>query len=68
MFKLNHVLATAAALSSPPRARRPNRPRVWRKYVQACASCHGIAGQGNGPLAEFMTVDRAGPDPHRTGK
>jgi mono/diheme cytochrome c family protein len=26
------------------------------EYVQACASCHGIAGQGNGPLAEFMTV------------
>jgi hypothetical protein len=25
------------------------------EYVHSCASCHGIAGQGNGPLAEFMT-------------
>ncbi|MBY6203075.1 cytochrome c [Maritalea mobilis] len=26
------------------------------EYQRACASCHGIAAQGNGPLAEFMTV------------
>lgn len=28
-----------------------------QEYLQACASCHGIAGQGNGPLAEYLTVE-----------
>ncbi|AHM05796.1 hypothetical protein roselon_03542 [Roseibacterium elongatum DSM 19469] len=28
-----------------------------QEYVQACASCHGVAGHGDGPLAEFMTVE-----------
>lgn len=26
------------------------------EYVRACASCHGVAGHGDGPLAEYMTV------------
>jgi mono/diheme cytochrome c family protein len=26
------------------------------EYVRACASCHGVTGQGNGPLAEYMSV------------
>lgn len=26
------------------------------EFVQACASCHGIAAHGDGPLAEYMTV------------
>lgn len=25
-------------------------------YMDACATCHGAAGMGQGPLAEFMTV------------
>jgi hypothetical protein len=41
-----------AATSAHPRNRRPG----MDEYIQACASCHGIAAQGNGPLAEFMTV------------
>jgi mono/diheme cytochrome c family protein len=28
-----------------------------QEYVQACASCHGLTGHGDGPLAEFMTVE-----------
>lgn len=27
-----------------------------QEFVQACASCHGVAGHGDGPLAEYMTV------------
>ena len=27
-----------------------------QEYVQACASCHGVTGHGDGPLAESMTV------------
>ena len=27
-----------------------------REYMNACASCHGPAGLGNGPMAEFMSV------------
>lgn len=26
------------------------------EYVGACASCHGISGHGDGPLAEYMKV------------
>lgn len=26
-------------------------------YNEACATCHGAAGMGAGPLAEYMTVD-----------
>ncbi|MBE0414490.1 cytochrome c [Yoonia sp.] len=26
-------------------------------YNDACATCHGAAGMGEGPLAEYMTVD-----------
>ncbi|WP_439156044.1 c-type cytochrome [Yoonia sp.] len=26
-------------------------------YMDACASCHGAAGMGAGPLAEYMTAD-----------
>lgn len=26
------------------------------EFIHSCASCHGVAAQGNGPLAEYMTV------------
>lgn len=26
------------------------------EYAWACASCHGLTGHGDGPLAEYMTV------------
>jgi mono/diheme cytochrome c family protein len=25
-------------------------------YMDACATCHGAAGMGEGPMAEFMTA------------
>lgn len=28
-----------------------------QEYIEACASCHGLAAHGDGPLAEFMTVE-----------
>ena len=33
------------------------------EYLNACASCHGVTGAGDGPLAELMTV----PVPPLTG-
>ncbi|WP_371037956.1 MULTISPECIES: cytochrome c [unclassified Rhodosalinus] len=27
------------------------------EYVAACASCHGASGEGDGPLADLMTVE-----------
>jgi mono/diheme cytochrome c family protein len=27
-----------------------------KEYMNACASCHGPAGLGDGPMAEFMSV------------
>lgn len=28
-----------------------------QEFVEACASCHGIAGHGDGPLAAYMSVE-----------
>ena len=27
------------------------------EYMNSCASCHGVSGTGDGPLAELMTVE-----------
>jgi mono/diheme cytochrome c family protein len=63
MLQTNGV-ATAAALGLTATGASAQSAAGLEEYVQACASCHGIAGHGNGPLAEYMTVDRAGSDPH----
>jgi hypothetical protein len=55
MFKLK-LLATAAALSLTATVASAQSAAGLEEFVQSCASCHGIAGQGNGPLAEYMTV------------
>ena len=26
------------------------------EYARACASCHGLTGRGDGPLAEYMSI------------
>ena len=26
------------------------------EYTRACASCHGLTGRGDGPLAEYMSI------------
>jgi hypothetical protein len=51
------MFAAAAALSLTATGATAQSAAGLEEYVQACASCHGIAGQGNGPLAEFMTVE-----------
>jgi len=28
-----------------------------QEYMNSCASCHGASGEGDGPLADLMTVD-----------
>ena len=55
MFKFK-LLATAVVLGLAATSASAQSAAGLEEYVQACASCHGIAGQGNGPLAEFMTV------------
>lgn len=41
------VMSTGAAAQSTAGA---------NEYAWACASCHGLSGRGDGPLAEYMTV------------
>lgn len=56
MFKYN-LLVSAVALSLAATAVSAQSSAGLEEYVQACASCHGVAGQGNGPLAEYMNVE-----------
>ncbi|MFP4328956.1 MAG: c-type cytochrome [Paracoccaceae bacterium] len=53
------ALCLAAGLSSVANADEAGRA----EYLASCASCHGEAGAGDGPLAEMMTV----PVPGLTG-
>ena len=41
-----------AALSAPAWAESAGKT----EYDESCATCHGAAGMGEGPLAEFMSV------------
>ena len=45
-------LAAAALLAAPAMAEDLGK----EEYMNACASCHGESGTGDGPLAELMTV------------
>jgi mono/diheme cytochrome c family protein len=40
-----------AVTSAQPRVQEPEGARLYRTY---CASCHGTAGQGNGPVAGVL--------------
>lgn len=49
-----------AVWSSDPRPIRQDAVRKGQQlYRTHCASCHGIAGGGDGPLAEYLTVPPA---------
>ena len=41
----------------------PNSPRIWRRgaavYAQRCASCHGAAGEGEGPSGRLLATPPA---------
>lgn len=55
------ALAAVFALmqAAPAAAQNQNRPRVdagQRVYETHCASCHGMAGRGDGPMKPFLTV------------
>ena len=52
------VALQAAAQTSAPGAQRVDLGK--REFDSNCASCHGIAGKGNGPMAELLT--RSAPD------
>lgn len=51
------MLATAAALGLMATAATAQSNAGLQEYVEACASCHGLTAHGDGPLAEYMTVD-----------
>ena len=55
MSKLK-VLAAGAALCLAASAASAQSAAGLEEFLHSCASCHGISGQGNGPLAEYMTV------------
>jgi mono/diheme cytochrome c family protein len=48
------VLATAAALRLTASVASAQSAAGLEEVLHSRASCHGIAGQGNGPLAEYM--------------
>lgn len=54
------ILAGLAAIpTAPARAEEARDPRLMRgeqEYRDACAVCHGIAGDGNGPIASMLRV------------
>lgn len=55
-----HTLATIMlwsliAVAAPP-ARAQDLEVGQQTFRQACASCHGVAGYGNGELAPFLTL------------
>lgn len=50
------LLVSALALGISATCASAQSSAGLEEFVQSCASCHGVAGQGNGPLAEYMTV------------
>jgi mono/diheme cytochrome c family protein len=55
MFKTG-LVAMLAALALSATGASAQSAAGMDEYIHSCASCHGIAAQGNGPLAEFMTM------------
>ncbi|MEE4120926.1 MAG: cytochrome c, partial [Paracoccaceae bacterium] len=51
------LIASVAALGISATAAFAQSSAGLEEYIQACASCHGLAGHGDGPLAEYMTVE-----------
>ncbi len=47
------VLVVAGLVSSAAQPAGPDGAPLYRTY---CASCHGLSGRGNGPMAEFLRV------------
>jgi mono/diheme cytochrome c family protein len=49
------VLWLAGSAHAQVSAQRPGDPGLW-DYQNSCASCHGVAGRGDGPLAPFLVA------------
>lgn len=59
MVTIRHgvVAAAALALSAGLACAQDAETDVGKQeYMQACASCHGESGLGQGPIAEFMNI------------
>lgn len=52
------VSAVAVGGWSPP-SRQPAAPDGAVLYRTYCASCHGVSGRGDGPMAEYLRVPAA---------
>jgi len=51
------VAATMPGASVLLASRQPPAATAGRQiYVTNCATCHGLAGRGDGPMAEFLSV------------
>ncbi|MBF9059836.1 c-type cytochrome [Rhodobacterales bacterium HKCCSP123] len=51
------VLATSMTLAAFSGAAQAQSAAGANEYAWACASCHGLAAHGDGPLAEYMSVE-----------
>lgn len=51
------VVAASLVLAACSGAAQAQTTAGANEYAWACASCHGLAGHGDGPLAEYMTVE-----------
>lgn len=54
MTRFTKILAAAGLAALPALAQADDAGKA--EYDAACASCHGAAGMGAGPLAQLMTV------------
>lgn len=51
------TMITALSLALTAGAAHAQSAAGAEEYVRACAGCHGLTGHGDGPLAEYMTVE-----------
>lgn len=56
MSKLK-LLACIAALGLGATGASAQSTAGMEEFLQSCASCHGLTGQGNGPVSEYMNVE-----------
>lgn len=51
------LLASAMALGLGATGASAQSTAGMEEYIHSCAACHGLTGQGNGPVAEYMRVE-----------
>lgn len=50
-------LTSAAVAQTDTSAAQAQSNAGAEEYARACASCHGMSGQGDGPVAQYMTIE-----------